>query len=73
MSNEQLIRIQASIARSEALFASLKETKARLNECNTMGDDVATDYREISAMIVQITAVIEQLHVMKNKAIAGNN
>lgn len=68
MMNEPLARIQASIARSETLLDSLKGTKARLIECITMGDDVATDYSAINAMIVQITAVIEQLHVMQDKA-----
>jgi hypothetical protein len=33
-----------------------------------MGDDVTTDYSEISAMIVQCTAIIEHLHVMQDKA-----
>ena len=67
MTNEQL-RIQAAIARSEALLDSLKGTKAKLIECITMGDDVTTDYSEISAMIVQCTAIIEHLHVMQDKA-----
>lgn len=73
MSNEQLTRIQAAIARSEALLDSIKGTRARIIECITMGDDITTDYHDINAMIVQITAVIEQLHVMKNKAVAGDN
>ena len=67
MTTEQLERIQAGIARSEALLDSLKGTKARLIECIAMGDDVATDYSAINEMIVQITAVIEQLHVMQDK------
>ena len=67
MTNEQL-RIQAAIARSEALLDSLKETKARLIECIVIGDNVAADYITIHNMIVQCTAIIEHLHVMKDKA-----
>ncbi len=68
MTNEQLARIQAGIARSEALLDSLKGTKAKIVECIAMGDDVAADYSAVNEMIVQITAVIEQLHVMKDRA-----
>lgn len=68
MTNEQLARIQASIARSETLLDSLKGTKAKLIECIAMGDDVATDYSAINEMIVQVTAIIEHLHVMQDKA-----
>ena len=68
MTNEQLARIQAGIARSESLLGSLKGTKAKIAECIAMGDDVAADYSAINEMIVQITAVIEQLHVMQDKA-----
>lgn len=68
MTNEQLERIQAGIARSESLLDSLKGTRAKIVECIAMGDDVAADYSAVNKMIVQITAVIEQLHVMKDKA-----
>ena len=68
MTNEQLARIQAGIARSESLLDSLKGTRAKIVECIAMGDDVAADYSAINEMIVQITAVIEQLHVMQDKA-----